>query len=395
MEAFAFDKIIDRKGTNCNKWDGRRSGVPVREGRLPFTIADMDFASPPCVVEAIQKRAQHPIFGYSHPTDGLTEAMIGWMERRHGVSIEKDWIKTSTGILTGISFALRAVTRPGDRVMVFTPVYNPFFTIIESAGCELVECELAKTEGRYSIDYQAVEEQFRGGIKAILFCNPHNPVGRVWTRDELEKLADLCVKHHVYFLADEAHADIELFGYRYTPLCALEQLKELGISCVSPNKSFNLPGAGMAFLMIPNAAIAAATAAGQRGVWITSPPIMSMVAAEAAYNGADEWMDAVNGYIGENSLMVRGFIEEHMPKIAITPHEGTYLMWLDVSCFGMSSGDVGKELAEKYGVQLSSGQPYRGDGDLYLRFNIAAPRELVRRGLEAMVPMYQKYCADD
>lgn len=392
MDDFSFDSIIDRCGTDCNKWDGRPGGAASPRGRLPFTIADMDFPSPPCVVEAIRKRAQHPIFGYTHPGEGLTASMTGWMERRHGVRIERDWVKTSTGILTGLSFALRAVTRPGDRVMVFTPVYNPFFTIIEGAGCTVCECALVKAEGRYEIDYAAAGELMRTGVRAVLLCNPHNPVGRVWRRDELERLAELCVKHNVFLLSDEAHGDIELFGNRYTPLCAIEQLRELGISCVSPNKSFNVPGAGMAFLVIPNGETAAATAAGQRGVWITSPPIMSMTAAQAAYSGADGWMDAVNAYIEGNAMEVYAFIGEHMPGLRAAPLEGTYLMWLDVSCFGMSGDGVCRELAGEYGVQLSAGQPYRGDGDSHVRFNIAAPRSLVRRGLEAMLPMYLKHC---
>lgn len=392
MEKFNFDRIIDRRGTNCNKWDGRRG--PNGPDVLPFTIADMDFAVPPCVQEALEKRIQHPIYGYTHPSAGMTQAVADWMERRHGASVRKEWIKPTTGILTGISFAIRAVTKPGDKMMVFTPVYNPFFEIIEGAGCTLIECQLKKENGRYLIDFNEVERQFQNGVKAVLFCNPHNPAGRIWTRAELERLADLCVKYHVYLLSDEAHADFELFGHKYTPLCALPQMKDLGISCVSSNKSFNIPGISIAFLIIPNQEIFEATSKAHRSAWITLPPLMSMVAAEAGYRGADEWMDAVNHYIEGNSEFVRECMAKTMPKINVTMSEGTYLLWLDISCFGMTADDVAGEMGEEYGVVLSSGSIYRGDGDSHLRFNIAAPRQLLERALQAIKPMYQKHCGD-
>lgn len=392
MDKFDFDQIINRRGTNCNKWDGRRG--PSGPNVLPFTIADMDFAVPPCVQEALEKRIQHPIYGYTHPSSGMNQAVIDWMYRRHGAVIEKEWIKPSTGILTGLSFAIRAVTKPGDKMMVFTPVYNPFFDIIEGAGCVLVECQLKVEDRRYFIDYDAVEEQFRKGVKAILFCNPHNPAGRIWTKEELERLADLCVKYNVYFLSDEAHADFELFGNKYTPLCTLPQLKDLGISCVSSNKSFNIPSLSIAFLIIPNRKIYEATSVAQRSVWITLPPLMSMVAAEAGYRGADEWVDAVNKYIESNSDFICEYMAKFMPKVKIAKNEGTYLLWLDISCFGMSADEVAKEMAENYGVVLSSGSVYRGDGDAHLRFNIAAPRQQLERALDSIVPMYQKYCTE-
>lgn len=389
METFDFDQIIDRRGTHCSKWDVH--GGPADPNCLRFTIADMDFPSPMCIQEALQKRVQHPIYGYTHAGAELRAAVAGWMKRRHGADVETAWIRFSTGILTGLAFALRAAAKPGDKVMVFTPVYNPFFQIIESAGCICVECPLKKENGAYSIDYGAVEEQLRGGVKAILFCNPHNPVGRVWTREELARLADLCVEHHVYFLSDEAHAEFGLFGNKYTPLCTLPQMRTLGISCVSPNKAFNIPGIGIAFLIIPDEEFRRTVSAMQRGVWITAPSIMSTVAAQAGYTGADGWMDAVNVYIEENSRLVQSYMAEHMPGIRIAPHEGTYLLWLDVSCFGIPGESAAREMAETCGVQLSSGHIYRGDGGSHLRFNIAAPRQLLECALERMLPMYRKY----
>lgn len=387
MEQFDFDGVIDRRGTNCNKWDGA-GGADI----LPFTIADMDFAVPPCVQEALEQRVKHPVYGYTFASAGLNQAVVDWMARRHGVAVDKEWIKPTTGILNGLACAIRAVTRPGDRMMVFTPVYNPFFEIIEGAGCTLVECPLKKENDSYFLDFNAIEEQFRAGMKAILFCNPHNPAGRIWTRAELDRLADLCVKYHVYFLSDEAHADFELFGNKYTPVCTLPQLKDLGISCVSSNKSFNIPALSIAFLIIPNRELYEAVSRSLRGVWITTPPLMSMVAAEAGYRGADKWMDAVLRYIEGNSEFVRDYVARNMPRIRIAKHEGTYLLWLDISCFGMSDEAVAKEMSEEYGVLLTGGSMYRGDGDSHLRFNLGAPRCQLERALDAIVPMYRKHC---
>ena len=388
---FDFDNVIDRRGTDCNKWDGGWGQPPVPSDEYSFTIADMDFPCPPCVSDVISKRAAHPIYGYTHPGEGLAEAVIGWMQRRHGAELKKEWIMNSTGILTGLSFALRAAAQAGDRVMVFTPVYNPFFTIIEGAGCIVDECQLINTGSRYEIDWEACEAHFASGIKAVMFCNPHNPVGRVWSREELERLAELCDRYNVWFLSDEAHADFALFGNKYTPISALKSFDRLGISCISSNKSFNTAGVSIAFVIIKDPEVKDKASRLQRGVWITQPTLFSMAAAEAGYAGADEWMDEVCSYIGANVSFVSGYIRQRMPKIKVTEPEGTFLMWLDISCFGMKDIDVINEL-KGYGVRLSPGKVYRGDGAKHIRFNIAAPRSLLEAALDKVASMYEKYC---
>jgi len=387
---FNFDQKIDRHGTGCHKWDGGKSGVDLK-APYQFTIADMDLATPPCILEAIKKRAEHPIFGYTHAEPPLTAAFLGWMERRHGAKIPKEWVKPSTGILTGLAMALRAVASPGDKVMVFTPVYNPFFTIIEGAGCQLVECPLKRTGARYEIDYAQAEQHLAEGVRAILFCNPHNPVGRVWSKEELGRLVELCVKYRVHMLSDEAHSDIELFGHKYTPLCTFPEMRELGISCISPNKSFNVPGIGMAFLVIPDEAAYKRTTQLHRSYWLMSPTIFCLAAAQAGYEQADEWMDELLRYLEGNSAMIQAFVKEKLPGVRLADHEATYLLWLDVSCFGTDADTVMTELAESYGVQLSSGAVFRGDGASHLRFNIAAPRWEIGQALEAMERMYKAH----
>lgn len=390
-----FDKVIYRKGTGCKKWDGHVVPANNQERSvLRFTIADMDFEVPACITNALKTRVEHPVFGYSFPEESLIDAFAGWMQRRHGVALENGWIKAVTGVITGLAFAIRSVVSEGDRVLVFTPVYAPFFRAIESSGCELVECPLKKDKGHYCMDLDAVEAEMKRGLKAILFCNPHNPVGRVWTRRELEDLVNLCLKYNVYLFSDEAHADFALFGHEYTPMSSFAQLGGLAVSCVSPNKSFNIPGLGIAFLVCRDTNILAKASEGLRDIWITSPNIFAMVAAEAGYNQADEWLDAAKHYIESNSMRICNYIRTYMPQIIPAVHEGTFLLWLDVSCFKKSSVDLAKELEMKYGVQLSAGAEYRGNGNEHLRFNIAASREILDLALERMLNMYKAYFGD-
>lgn len=392
MTATNFDEIIERRGTGCNKWDRQdpKRGKP-KEPALAFTIADMDYAVPPCILESMKKRVEHPIYGYSFPEPNLYAAVMGWMERRHNVRLEKSWIKLTEGIITALAMVLETITDIGEKVMVFTPVYNPFFDIVEGTGRELVECPLLNQDGYYTIDFDAAEREMRDGVKAILFCNPHNPVGRIWGRDEIDRLAELCVKYGVYLLSDEAHGDFELFGNRYTSVSTFESLRTLGVSCISPNKSFNVAGIGTAFLIIPNEIIYKKVNDKFRALHITAPSIFGMVAAEAGYSKSDEWMDAVNTYIENNAKLVREFIGNNMPKIGVGVHEGTYLLWLDCSCFEKKSDTLARELAENYGIQLSDGLRFRGDGATHLRMNIAVPRQLLQQGLDTMLYAYRDY----
>jgi len=391
MSCFDFDEVIDRHGTGCNKYDGGRNKPPLPPEKLAFTIADMDFAVAPCIQKALAERIAHPVYGYSHPASDFTDIFTSWMEKRHCASLEKSWIMPCSGVLTGLSFVIRAVTKPGDRIMVFTPVYNHFFDIIEGNGCELVECPLKKEDDRYTMDLDAAVECMRTGIRAVLICNPHNPVGRVWSREELDSLAGLCAKYNVLLLSDEAHADITFHGVRFTTAAALEQMGSNVVACISPNKSFNTAGISIAFLIVKDPEIRSRVSALNKAAWITSPPLLSTVAARAAYSGGGEWLDAVNAYMEANISYIRSFTEQNMPLISIAKMEGTYLLWMDISCLGMDSDRAVKILDEEYDVVLSNGKAYRGDGDKHLRFNAACSRRLIEQAMERMRAMYQKY----
>lgn len=386
-----FDEIIDRVPSHSSKWNGHGAAQTAVRRTLCYTTADMDFACPPCVLEGIRERLSHPILGYTLPYPELTQSLCGWMERRHGLTLSAEWIRPTSGIITGLSFSLRAVTTPGDRVLCFTPVYNPFFIVVEGAGLELVECPLRNTEGYYEMDLTLAEEQLAAGVRVVLFCNPHNPVGRVWTQEELNALAALCKKYDACLISDEAHADFAMFGNPYTSVVSLTEVSDRTITCLSPNKSFNIAGNGSAYLVIPSRPLLKRVCRLLKGAWIQSPPVLARAAAQAGYNDADAWMDELIAYLENNARLLRTFVETNMPKIRVCPHEGTYLMWLDCSCFGIHAEDLAHRIVETSGVALQAGSDYRGDGDRYLRINIACPQAVLMDGLKAFMCFYKQY----
>lgn len=386
-----FDVIIDRIPSHSSKWNGHGAVQTATRHTLCYTTADMDFACPSCVLEGMKERLSHPILGYTLPYPELVDSLCGWMKRRHSLEIQPCWVKPTTGIITGLSFSLRAVASPGDKVLCFTPVYDPFFTAIVGAGLEVEECPLCSKDGHYEMDLMAVEKALASGIRVILFCNPHNPVGRVWTEQELTDLAELCKKYDAYLISDEAHAEFALFGNRYTSVVSLSGIADHTITCLSPNKAFNIAGNGSAYLIIPSKPLMRRITQLMKNEWIQSPPILSRVAAQSGYNYADSWIDELIPYLENNSLLLRDYLEKHMPKIRVHPHEGTYLMWIECSCFGISSADLAPMIVEKCGVALQAGRNYRGDGDSHLRINIACPERVLLDGLDALLCFYRQY----
>ena len=382
---------VSRLGTCSNKWDYASARFGTRNIKYSFTVADMDFACPTCVIEGLQKRLEHPIFGYSTAGDDFYEAVCGWFKRRHDLILDRAWLHPSVGIVTSLAMAIRALTVRGDKVMTFTPVYDPFFYVITSAERELVECELICDEGRYSLDYERIEKEFQAGVKAILFCNPHNPVGHVWSQEELAKLVELCRTYGVYLLSDEAHCDFALFGHKYISAVTFSDYADHIVACVAANKTFNMPGISTAVLIVPDAENKEKIVAELTGVWLKTPTVLGIAAATAGYSGADQWQDDIKAYLEENSEYVRSCISEKMPLIKPAEHQGTYLIWLDCSCFQMSMKELSFLIADRYGVALPSGSGYRGDGDHHLRINIACARSVLKEGLEGLYACYRDH----
>lgn len=375
---YDFDEIIDRRGTNCVKWDGAEN-----PDVLPMWVADMDFRTAPAIIEALRSRVDHGIFGYTRVPQSYYEAVTGWFARRHGWNIDKDWIIYTSGVVPALSAIIKALTVPGDKVLIQTPVYNCFFSSIRNNGCEIVESPLIYTDNTYSIDFEDLESKASDPkVKAMILCNPHNPAGRVWSRDELIRIGEICIRYDVVVIADEIHCELVMPGYEYTPFASIsEEFSRHSVSCVSPSKAFNIAGLQIANIVCADAGRRAKIdrAININEVCDVNP--FGVIALQAAYNEGGEWLDQLLEYIHGNYEYMRSFCEEHLPDFPITKLEGTYLVWMDCRKFGMTSAELEKRLIEEAGLWLNPGTMYGQDGEGFMRWNIACPRTRMIEGL--------------
>lgn len=386
---YDFDKVVDRRGTSSIKWNVQYD-FGQKDGLLPFWIADTDFAAEPKILEAMKKRLDHPIIGYADPWDSVYTAIQGWWDRRHGWKPKTDWLYISSGVVTSIYFNLKMLIPEGEKVLVFSPVYDPFFAAIQNSGHELVECAMDHEDNYYTINYERFEEELKNGVKAVIMCNPHNPVGRVWSEAELEKLVNLCVKYDVYLLSDEVHCDYA-YARKYTPMGKFEQIYDKLIVYTAISKSFNMAGMVSSCLMIPNVELKKKVIADFESRWMFGPCDLAFNAMEAAYTYGDEWMNEAAAYVKANAEYATEFIKERMPKVQVTKQEGTFLMWLDMNCYGLTSTEITEILAKEYGIALGDGSHYGKGSEGFMRFNIGCARETLKQGLEQMANMYEKY----
>jgi cystathionine beta-lyase len=387
---YDFDQNINRIGTGSIKWNKQRS-FGVANGLLPFWIADTDFATVPDVVDELKKRCEHPIIGYSDYDDKCLDAIQGWYKRRHEWTIPKEFMLPSIGVVTAISFTIQTVTKPGDKVLIFTPVYDPFFAIINNLDRVLVDCELTQIESRYTINYQLLEKQLKQGVKAVVLCNPHNPIGRVWSYEELEQLASLCAKYDVYVLSDEIHGDITLYNNHYTTMGKFPEVYDKLVVFTAISKTFNLAGLSSSCMMIPNSQLKDAVEKSLADKWIFGPNALAFNAIQTAYNNGDEWVDEQNQYLSENATFVKEYFKEHMPNVKVMDIEGTFLMWIDFNCLGMTSEHLTEIMAKRYGIAVSNGEHYGKQVDGYMRLNIGCTKNNLQKGVEIIYKLYCDY----
>jgi cystathionine beta-lyase len=387
---YDFDQVIERKGTDCVKWDMTAPfGVGPEADLIPMWIADMDFAVMPEVQQALKARCDHPIFGYNMTGPTALNALCGWYQRRHHWTFQPEQVVSGIGVVTMIRFTLETITAPGDRVATFSPVYDPFFTVIRNTGRTLVDVPLLYDGGQYRIDFLQLEQEMQQGLRAIILCNPHNPVGRIWSREELETLGKLCQQYQVYLLSDEVHGDIAMEGYHYTPMGTIDAVQDLLVVYTAISKSFNLAGLHQSALIIPNPELRVRIADALDGAWIKGANLLAVTAMEAAYTHGDTWVDELNAYLTENSRRVEAFCQQRMPQVKLCRHEGTFLMWLNLRCLGLSSRELTQVLGQRYGVGLHNGAQYGAQCDGFMRLNIACPRSTLERGLTALERAYQ------
>lgn len=376
-----FNEIIDRRQTGCVKWDFNQR-IFGREDILPLWVADMDFKAPQAVVDALVNRAKHGIYGYSDGMDGYYEGLIAWMEKRHDWLIERDWITFSPGIVPALNELVRSLTKPGDKILLQSPVYPPFFQAIRNHGREVVNSQLCLANGRYTMDFADLEEKLASGVKMMILCNPHNPVGRVWERDELEHLGQLCLAHDVLVISDEIHGDLIYEGYRHIPFSSLSpDLAQQSIVCTAPSKTFNLAGLQTSNLIIPNAKYRKVYRASLELTGIHHPNVFGITALEAAYRHGWDWLNQLMNYLKGNLEFLMSFLAQELPQIEAVQPEGTYLVWLDFRNLGMESKDLQEFLVHKAGVGLNAGYLFGPGGEGFARINIACSLAVLEEGL--------------
>lgn len=375
---YNFDELVPRRGSNSYKWDSAGS-----EDVLPMWVADMDFRTAPAVVEALRKRVEHGIFGYVKVPAAYYDAIGDWFKRRHSWRVEKDWILFTTGVVPALSAIIKALTHPGDKVLVQTPVYNCFFSSIRNDECEMVANPLIYRNGAYSIDFDDLEKKAADPrVKLLLLCNPHNPAGRVWTRQELTRIGEICLKNDVFVVADEIHCELVYPGHQYIPFASIsEDFLHSSVTCTSPSKAFNLAGLQVANIFAANPAVRKKIDKALNVNEVCEINPFAVEALIAAYNEGEEWLEELRQYLLGNYNYLKRFFEEQLPQFPVLALEGTYLVWVDCSVLKQSSEEIVKMLLEKEKLWVNEGSLYGEAGEGFIRINIACPRQLLIEGL--------------
>jgi cysteine-S-conjugate beta-lyase len=378
----SFDHPINRYHTASIKWDGVEAFFGEKDV-LPMWVADMDFMSPKPVLDAIRQRADHGILGYTKQPDSYFDAVIRWMESRHGWRIRKEWIYFSPGVVPSLNFIVQAFTNPEDKVMIQPPVYYPFKDAIINNGRTVIHNPLCFENDRYGMDFDDLRRKLDNeAVKLLILCNPHNPVGRVWTREELAELGNICADHKVIVVSDDIHADIVFEGHSYTPLAAIsENLAANTIVCTAASKTFNIAGLQTSNLIIPNPALGDIYGAYMNKLHLLRPNLFGMLATESAYMHGDEWLAQVLDYLQKNLDFMTDYIGANIKGIKVLRPEGTYLVWLDCRALGLNPPQLDELMLKKAKVALDGGTMFAPGGEGFTRMNIACPRSTLEEGL--------------
>ena len=385
MVTYDFDEVIDRRNTDCLKYD-----FAVQRGRpkdvLPFWVADMDFSIAQEVEDALVKRCQHGIFGYSEATDGYFAALQNWYLKHFNWQVQRPWLIKTPGVVFALAMAVKAFTEPGDGVLVQQPVYYPFTEVIRDNDREVVNAPLALVNGHYEIDFADLEQKLANPkVKLMFLCSPHNPVGRVWTKEELLKVGDLCLKYNVITVSDEIHSDFVWDDNVHTPFATLgEEYQQNCIVCTAPSKTFNLAGLQVSNIFIPNQKLRRAFRKQIDAAGYSQLNTLGLVACQAAYTYGEEWLTQVKAYIRSNITFVDDYLKQNLPQIKMLPIEGTYLVWLDCSALGMTADEREQWLWHEAKLWLDGGGIFGKEGEAFERINVACPRATLLQGLEQL-----------
>lgn len=384
---YNFDQIISRYGTNSAKWDGMAQAFG--EGMIALSVADMDLQAPPVVVDKVVEMARHGIYGYTDPFPPYFQAVKRWLAKAYDWHVPEEWIVFCPRIVQAASIIIQKFTAPGDRILIHTPAYQPIAKAVTINDRRLVESPLRLVDGRYEIDWEDMERQMKEGVKIVLLISPHNPTGRVWTKEELERIAALCVQYDALIVSDDIHADFVHEGHEHTVIAKLsDEAAERSIICTSPGKTFNLASLEIANIVIPNERLRELFKEGLQQAGIHNPTFFAVPALETAYTACDDWLEELRAYITKNISFTEKFIAEHMPELKVIKPEGTYLLWIDCTGCSKDESDLVEWIQEKSRVSVSFGSTFGAAGEGFIRINAAAPKALLKKALERLAERY-------
>lgn len=383
MTIYDFDTVIQREGTGAVKFDGRKAYFGTQDV-TPLWVADMDFAVPDCVTQALQKRIDHPVFGYTLYPESLYQSIIDWFARKHQWHIQRDWILMAPGVVPSLFAAVQAFTKEGESVIAQPPVYFPFFSAVTTHHRHLLLNPLVEKEGRYEMDFAHMEECAQQGARLLMLCTPHNPVGRVWTEIELQKLLTITRRYDITILSDDIHCDLTFSGVTHTMLGRLAQPGDKIVTAIAPNKTFNIPGLGLSALIVPDEAQRKALKQVFDSLHVSNSNPLSIVAFEAAYREGDEWLAALMLYLEETRDFVIHYFSRHISRISCHKSEATYLLWLDCRQLGMSDAELRDFFIKSCGLGMSPGSLFGDGGSGFMRMNIGCSRSIILQALASI-----------
>lgn len=380
---YNFDKVVNRDNTNCSKWNFNKETFGYKDV-ISMWIADMDFETLPEVKEEIIKRAHHGIYGYTATTESYYKEVVNWMKKRHGWNIKKEWITNTPGIVMAVNTIVRAFTHSGDKVLLQRPIYYPFFKAINNNGCHIVNNPLKFDGKRYEIDFEDLDKKLSDPrVKIMILCSPHNPTGRVWTKEELIKLGNLCLKHNVLVISDEIHSDLIYKPNKHIPFAAIcKEFADISITCTAPSKTFNLAGLQGSNIIISNERLMNEFKIAMENIGLSRLNIFASIACEVAYKYGEQWVEELVEYLQENKEFAKKFIEEKIPMLKVIEPEGTYLLWIDCKELKMSKEELEEFMLKEAGVAFDEGYIFGEEAIGFERMNIACPREVLNEALE-------------
>lgn len=388
---YSFDEVIDRTGTAAVKIDGMKE-VWGRTDLLPLWVADMDFATPPFILDAIRRRCEHPILGYTEKPESYYQAIIGWVKRRYGMEVSKEQLNYVPGIVAGLGMALNCFTAPGDKVMIMPPVYHPFAWLVQRNGRRLVECPLKLENGTYRVDLDLFRRSIKG-VRVLILCNPHNPGGVVWTREELEALADVCAEDNVIVFSDEIHADLTLPPHRHVPFAMIsEHARNNSVTFMAPSKAFNMPGMAASHTVIYNEGLRKRFVSYLDAGELDMGHVLAYPAVEAAYTKGDEWLEQCLAYVQANIDYVEAYLQENLPAIQAMRPQASYLVWLDCRKLGLSQEALVDFFVSGARLALNDGAMFGKEGEGFMRMNVGCPRSILEQAMKQLKEAYDNLC---